>query len=138
MMLAGLTEETVDAFLAAVAPEAPLPLVMAEIRQMGGALGRQPAVPDAVAGRAGAWSVLVIAPMVPELAQVAPQVGRGVLEALRPWAAPGCMINFLGDVSGPEEVLAAYDPADAARLLAVKRAIDPDDVFSHGHALRAR
>lgn len=138
MLLAELTEETVDAFLAAAGPDVPVPLVMAEIRQLGGALSRPAAVPNAVAGRAGAWSVLVLGPMVPELAEVLPPVGRGVLEALRPWAAPGCMVNFLGDVSGPEEVLAAYAPADAERLLAVKRAVDPDDVFSHGHALRAR
>ena len=138
MLLAELTAETVDAFLAVAGPDVQVPLVMAEIRQLGGALGRQPAVPNAVAGRSGAWSVFVIAPMVPELAEVVPHVGRGVLEALRPWAAPGCMVNFLGDVSGPDEVLAAYDPADAQRLLAVKRAIDPGDVFSHGHAIRAR
>ncbi|WP_029430201.1 FAD-binding oxidoreductase [Blastococcus sp. URHD0036] len=137
MLLAELTAETVDAFLAAAGPQAPVPLVMAEIRQLGGALGRQPAVPNAVAGRSGAWSVLVLGPMVPELADVLPAIGRGVLDALRPWAAPGCMVNFLGDVSGPEEVLAAYEPADAVRLRAVKRAVDPADVFSHGHAVRA-
>ncbi len=138
MLLAELTEEAVDAFLAGVAPEAPVPLVMAEIRQLGGALSRPADVPNAVAGRAGAWSVLVIGPMAPELVDVVPQVGRGVLEALRPWAAPGCVLNFLGDVPGAGEVLAAYEPADAERLLAVKRAVDPDDVFSHGHAIRAR
>jgi hypothetical protein len=48
------------------------------------------------------------------------------------------VLNLLGDVSGPEEVLAAYEPADAVRLLAVKRAVDPGDVFSCGHAIRAR
>ncbi len=138
MLLAELTAETVEAFLAAAGPDVPVPLVMAEIRQLGGALGRQPAVPDAVAGRSAAWSVLVVGPMVPELAEVLPRIGRGVLDALRPWAAPGCLVNFLGDVSGPEEVLAAWDSADAARLLAVKRAVDPGDVFSAGHALRAR
>src|SRR3712207_6993679 len=41
MLLRDLTEETVDAFLAGVAPEAPLPLVMAEIRPLGGALDRK-------------------------------------------------------------------------------------------------
>ncbi|MGY1741225.1 MULTISPECIES: FAD-binding oxidoreductase [unclassified Blastococcus] len=138
MLLSELTAETVDAFLAAAGPDVPVPLVMAEIRQLGGALARPAAVPNAVAGRHGAWSVLVLGPMVPELAEVLPQVGRGVLEALRPWAAPGCMVNFLGDVSGPAEVLAAYDPADAERLLAVKAAVDPGDVFSTGHALRTR
>ncbi|MGY1796806.1 FAD-binding oxidoreductase [Geodermatophilus sp. SYSU D00525] len=138
MLLAELTEETVDAFLAVAGPDVQVPLVMAEIRQLGGALARPARVPDAVPGRGAAWSVFVIGPMVPELAEVVPAVGRGVLAALAPWAAPGGMVNFLGDVSGPEEVLAAWDPASAERLLAVKQAVDPDDVFSTGYALRAR
>ncbi|MGY1813859.1 FAD-binding oxidoreductase [Blastococcus sp. SYSU D00820] len=138
MLLAELTEETVDAFLAAAGPQVEVPLIMAEIRQMGGALARPAAVPNAVAGRTGAWSVLVIGPMVPELAEVLPHVGRGVLAALRPWAAPGGMINFLGAVDGPDEVLAAYDPETAERLLAVKRAVDPAGIFSTGYALPVR
>ncbi|MGY1624641.1 FAD-binding oxidoreductase [Geodermatophilus sp. SYSU D00965] len=138
MLLAELTEETVDAFLAAAGPQVELPLVMAEIRMMGGALARQPRVPNAVAGRDAAWSVLVLGPAVPELAEVLPHVGRGVLAALQPWAAPGCMVNFLGDVSGPAEVAAAYPPAVAERLLALKAAVDPQGVFSHGHALDPR
>ncbi|PWW21943.1 FAD/FMN-containing dehydrogenase [Geodermatophilus normandii] len=138
MLLADLPAEAVDAFLAAAGPDVQVPLVMAEIRQMGGALARPARVPDAVPGRDAAWSVFVIGPMVPELAEVVPAVGRGVLAALAPWAAPGGMVNFLGDVSGPDEVLAAWSPEAAERLLAVKRAVDPGDVFSTGYALRAR
>ncbi len=63
-----------------------------------------------------------------------PAVGTGVLGALQPWAAPGCMLNFLGDVSGPEEVAAAYPPGVFQRLREVKAAVDPAGVFSFGHA----
>jgi FAD/FMN-containing dehydrogenase len=136
-LLADLTAETVDALLAAAGPEVHVPLVMVEIRQLGGALGRPAPVPNAVAGRHAPWSVFVVAPMVPELAEVVPHVGRGVLAALQPWRAPGALVNFLGDVSGPDEVLAAWDPEARERLLAVKRAVDPGDVFSGGHAFRA-
>ena len=138
MLLAELTGETVDAFLAAAGPDVPVPLVMAEIRLMGGALAREPHVPSAVAGRDAAWSVFVLGPMVPELAEVLPQVGRGVLAALQPWAAPGCMTNFLGDVAGSAEVAASYPPAVRERLLALKAAVDPGGVFSSGHALSPR
>jgi len=95
-------------------------------------------VPDAVAGRDAAWTVLVVAPMVPELAGVVPSVGRSVLGALAPWAAPGCLVNFLGAVGGPADVVAAYPPAMAERLLEVKRRVDPTGVFSSGHALTER
>jgi FAD/FMN-containing dehydrogenase len=138
MLLAELTEETVEAFLAAAGPQVEVPLVMAELRMMGGALARQPRSPNAVSGRAAAWSVMVLGPAVPELAEVLPHVGRGVLTALRPWAAPGCMVNFLGDVTGPAEVAAAYPPAVAERLLALKQAVDPEGVFSSGYALDPR
>ena len=135
MLLAELTEETVEALLATAGPQVDVPLIMVEIRLLGGALARQPKVPNAVAGRDGAWAVLVLAPGIPELAQVVPVVGRGVLGGLGPWAAPGCLVNFLGDVTGPAEVAAAWSPEVADRLRQVKRAVDPNGVFTFGHAL---
>ena len=90
MLLTELTEETVDALLAAAGPQVADPADH----------GRDPA---AWAGRwagrrrcrtrspaaSGAFSVLVLGPAVPELAEVVPAVGKGVLGALLPWAAPG-------------------------------------------------
>jgi hypothetical protein len=44
------------------------------------------------------------------------------------------LVNFLGDVTGPAEVLNAW-PTDAQRrLVEVKRAVDPAGVFTFGHA----
>src|SRR3954469_4795225 len=124
-----------DAVLAAAGPQLDVPLVMVEIRLLGGQLARRPRHPNAVAGREGAFQVLVLGPAVPELAAVVPALGKGVLAALEPWKAPGCVINFLGDVEGPAEVLASYPPAVAERLQAVKQAVDPDRVFSFGWAI---
>ncbi len=133
-----LSADAVDALLAAAGPHLELPLIMVELRLLGGALSRQPGIPNAVTGRDAAWGLFVLAPGVPELAQVASAVGRGVLDALRPWAAPGCLVNFNGDVSGAEEVAAAYQPATAERLLGLKPVLDPAGTFSFGHALTPR
>jgi hypothetical protein len=135
MLLDDLTEETVDALLRTAGPQLDVPLIMAEVRLMGGALSRPATVPNAVPGRSGAFAVLVLGPGIPELAQVVPAIGRGVLGALQPWASPEKMINFLGDVSGPGEVAAAYPPATLERLRAVKHTVDPAGVFSFGHAI---
>jgi hypothetical protein len=134
MLLSDLTAETVDALLAVAGPQVDVPLIMTELRLMGGALGRQAKVPNAVPGRGGAYSVLVLGPGVPELARVVPAVGKGVLASLAPWASPEKMINFLGDVTGPAEVAAAYPAASIERLREVKRIVDPAGVFSFGHA----
>jgi len=135
MQLAELPEEAVDALLAAAGPQLDIPLIMVEIRLLGGALARQPRVPNAVAGRDGAYQVLTLGPGIPELATVVPALGKGVLKSLEPWKAPGCVTNFLGEVSGPAEVAASYPAGVAERLQAIKQAVDPDRVFSFGHAL---
>jgi FAD/FMN-containing dehydrogenase len=135
MVLRELPAEAVDALLATAGPQLDIPLILAEIRLMGGALGRPAPVPNAVAGRSGAFSLMVLGPGVPELAQVVPAIGTGVLAALAPWRAEESMINLLGDVSGRGEVLAAYPEAFRERLVEVKRAVDPDGVFTFGHAI---
>jgi FAD/FMN-containing dehydrogenase len=135
MLLADLPPEAVDALMAAAGPQLDIPLIMLEIRLMGGALARPAKVPNAVAGRSGAYAVFAIAPGVPELAQVAPAVVRGALGALEPWRSPETVINFLGDVSGPDEVAAAYPPGVYGRLAELKAAVDPHRVFSSGHAI---
>jgi hypothetical protein len=135
MLLRELTEESVDALLATAGPQLDIPLIMAEIRLLGGALGRPAKVPSAVSGRSGAYAVLVLGPGIPELSQVVPAIGRAVLKALEPWKAPESLINFLGEVSGPREVLAAYPAGSRERLVAVKRAVDPDGIFSFGYAI---
>jgi FAD/FMN-containing dehydrogenase len=135
MGLADLPAEAIDAVLAVAGPQVDVPLMMVEFRQLGGALARQPEVPNAVAGRDAAWEVYVIGPGVPELANVVPRVGRGVLAALQPWRSAGSLLNHLGEVSGPDEVAAAYPPGVADRLRAVKQAVDPDGVFAFGHVL---
>jgi hypothetical protein len=134
-LLTDLPEEAVDALLAVAGPQAEIPLMMVEIRLLGGALGRPAKVPNAVPGRDAAFSMFTLGPGVPELAEVVPVVGRAVLGALGPWKSPSSLINFLGDVSGPEEVAAAYPPGVYERLAEVKAAVDPDRVFSFGHAI---
>jgi hypothetical protein len=135
MLLSSLTEEAVDTLLQVAGPQAQVPLIMVELRLLGGQLARQPEVPNAVAGRGGAFSLLVLGPGVPELAEVVPAVGKGLLGAMQPWRAPGVLTNFLGDVSGPEEVAAAYGPGIIERLREVKAQVDPAGVFSFGHAI---
>ena len=134
MGLAELSADTVDALLAVAGPGVEIPLMLVELRQLGGALSRQPQVPNAVAGREVPWELFVLGPAVPELAGVLPLVGGAVLGALEPWKADGGLFNHLGDVSGPEEVARVYPPEVLRRLREVKAAVDPDGMFSFGHA----
>jgi Berberine and berberine like len=52
--------------------------------------------------------------------------------ALAPHVTGGSFLNFLND---PSRTRDAYTAADFARLLEVKRAYDPDNMFGVGHSL---
>jgi FAD/FMN-containing dehydrogenase len=138
-LLASLPAEAVDALIATAGPDVDVPLIMAEVRHMGGALGRPAAVPNAVAGRDGAFSLFVLGPAVPGVQHAVEAAARGVIDALEPWHASGRLFNFLGPTDdGSAAVSAAYRPEDAARLQELKDRFDPHGLFRHGHALRSR
>ncbi|MBW0088799.1 FAD-binding oxidoreductase [Pseudonocardia sp. KRD-184] len=132
--LRALPAEAVDALLAVAGPDVQVPLIMVELRHLGGAVARPPRVPGAVAGRDAAFSLLALGPMAGPLAETMPAITQAVIDRMAPWAGRGALLNFLGQ-AGPDRVAALWDDADRARLLAVRRALDPGSVFSPGHAL---
>jgi hypothetical protein len=136
-LLTDLTAGAVDALLRTAGPDVDVPLIMVEIRQMGGALARQPEVPNSVAGRDGVFSVLVLGPAVPGIEDAVIAAGGDVFTALSPWLTGTSLLNFLGDATTPAQVATAWTPEVHQRLLAVKQDVDPDNVFRMGHALSA-
>lgn len=57
-------------------------------------------------------------------------------EAIRPSAAAGEYVNFLGDADARSAALTAYGEAKLKRLGALKKRWDPDNVFRFNHNLQ--
>lgn len=129
-----LPAAAIDELLALAGPGVDVPLIMVELRHLGGALDRPAPVPDAVAGRDAAFTLFAVGPAAGPPAGVVPAVTRSVVERMAPWAARGPLLNLLGQ-AGPDAVAHLWDDADRARLLAVKRRLDPGNTFRTGHAL---
>ncbi|RTL63683.1 MAG: FAD-binding oxidoreductase [Pseudonocardiaceae bacterium] len=126
--LSALPVEAVDAILATAGPEADCPLAMVELRLLGGAIGREPAVPNAVSGRDAAFSLFTVGvPVGPPIELVAAAAAR-VVESVRPWSCRG-LVNLLGQ-AGPDRVGNLWDGADRARLLAIRGRVDPTGLFA--------
>jgi len=89
------------------------------VRHWGGAIASHPDAGPA-GHRATALSAIVDAPR-PELAAV-----------LAPYATGGSFLNFLAD---PARTDSAFTAPNLRRLREVKRAYDPDALFSVGHAV---
>ena len=128
-LLHSMPTELVDTLLTVAGPSVDVPLVAAELRLMGGALGRPAPVPNAVAGRDGAFSLSVVAPAPPPLVETAHLVTSGVVGALAPWATGTSLVTFAGHGDDPAS---AWTPGVLERLRRVKQSVDPHDVFGGG------
>ena len=138
-LLASFNDVAVDALIETAGPGVDVPLIFAEVRHMGGALGRPAQVPNAVAGREGAFSLFVLGPGAPGIADAAAAAGTRVIESLRPWHTGGRLFNFLGTTDvGPAAVASAYPSEVVSRLQELKDRFDPHGIFRHGHALATR
>ena len=127
-LLHSLPGELVNALLAVAGPDVEIPLAMVELRLMGGALGRPAEVPNAVAGREGAFSLSVVAPAPPPLLETAHAVTAGVLDALQPWSPGTTLVNFAGH-GGDEALGRAWHREVLERLRRVKATVDPRNLF---------
>jgi len=131
--IAELPDEAIDAFVSIAGPDSGSPLLLSELRHLGGALGRP-------AGGGGALSHLdagfvqysVGMPMTPELGEAIPAHLKKIEETMRPWAADGGYYNF---TEGPCDVDAILPPDTCTRLGEVKRRWDPDSRIVANHAV---
>ncbi|MFA5567070.1 MAG: FAD-binding oxidoreductase [Trueperaceae bacterium] len=132
-LLRELPPEAVETLLAAAGPGVDLPLIMVEVRMMGGALARPPQVPNAVGGRHAAFSLEVVGACPPPMKEAVTAAGNAVLAALEPWSTGGTLINFQGDATSPQAVSHAWPEPTWARLQELKHRRDPEGRFAFGY-----
>jgi FAD/FMN-containing dehydrogenase len=130
-MLRALSPGAIDALLEVAGPESGSPLIMLEVRQLGGALARiSGRLSPMGAGEAGYSMNGVGATFTPEMAEGVKAHLARVTEATREHQTGETYLNFMElDAAGEERVRAAYPPEDWRRLVALKDRLDPGNVF---------
>jgi hypothetical protein len=127
-----LPDEAIAAFAALADPETS-PLLLTELRQLGGALGRPDADGGALTHLDAAFVMLGIGmPMTPELGQAIEGQLDGFDEAMAPWVAAGGYFNFAERPCDADAILPA---GTCARLSKVKRQWDPDGTIVANHVV---
>lgn len=130
-MLASLPDAGVDAFLAQAGPDAQTSLLVAELRQLGGALGR-PHEGGGVLSHLDAQFLSFGCGMVmsPEMGAVVHADAVGLTEALSPFANGRQYLNF---AENPVDVRSAFRVEAWAQLAGIRSAVDPHGVFVANH-----
>lgn len=135
LLLRELPSEAIRAVLQVAGPDVDVPLIMVELRLLGGALAHEQGAANAVGGRDAAFALTVVGPFPEPLRQAVTHAGAAVLAAVKPWATGGTQINFQGDATTEEEVRHAWPEATWQRLRDLKRARDPEGRFEFGYGV---
>jgi hypothetical protein len=134
-LLAELTPEAIDAFVAAVGPGSGSGLLTVELRHLGGALARPRPEHGAIAAFDAEFALFAagIAP-TPELHAKAEADLRRLLAAMQPWVARQTYMNF---VERREDARRFVSEQAYRRLLRIKAAVDPRNLIRSNHPLEA-
>jgi FAD/FMN-containing dehydrogenase len=127
-MLRDLSPETIETLVGLGSDS---PLIMLELRQLGGALSRPPSELSPMGRSNAPFTMNAIGPtFTPEMAQAVRSYLAHVAEAIRPHASGTTYVNFMDlDGATPERVKAAYSPEDWKRLIELKDRRDPHNLF---------
>jgi hypothetical protein len=132
-VLGELPDEALDAFTEAGGPDSDSPLLLAELRHLGGALGR-PAENGGALGKLDGEFVLLGIGMLMDPAMREP-IGAHLdklVDAMKPWANEGGYFNY---AERPCDVDAILPAATCERLGHVKRSWDPNGLILANHSV---
>lgn len=133
-MLGSLPDAAVDAFLAAAGPGSGTALLAAELRQLGGALGRPSPAGGALTHLDAQFLVFGVAVAAsPALAEAGRASARTLVDALAPWANGRTYLSFAEETV---DASTGYRPDAWARLVALRAELDPQGVLVANHPVR--
>jgi FAD/FMN-containing dehydrogenase len=132
-MLAELPRDAVEAFVATAGPGSGSPLLAAELRQLGGALGRRPEIHGATSHLDGAFAMFAGGLAVnDELALANMAAARELGAALQPWCNKRPYLNFESHPSGAARF---FDDETYGRLRSIKALVDPRSLIHANHPI---
>lgn len=133
LLLSSADQDLATAILDHVGAGTRNPLMITELRHLGGKAAIDVPEGSAAGGRAGRFSCYAIGVPDPSLFEtVLPAVAGRLVAAIAPWTAPETNVNFAGRFRSAEHFASAWPPDTFARLAAVKKAYDPLGLFTYG------
>jgi hypothetical protein len=133
-LLDGMPEDAIQAFLQHAGPGSTSTLLLHELRQLGGALGRPHQGAGALPMVRGAFLALGCAiAATPEMGAAGQRDADVFVRALAPFGSGRQYLNFVEHTVDPS---AGYDPVTWGRLVTIKSAFDPDGVVVGNHLVR--
>ncbi len=128
--MADLPDEAVDT-LVGVATRPVSPMSQIVLTACGGAIARVPDESTALRERQAPWIIHYLS-VWPDPADDEINIAftRDAAARMKPWASGGVYLNFIGD-EGRDRIVSSFGPEKYAKLRALKKVWDADNVFRH-------
>ncbi len=131
LMLASLPAEAIDTIVRVAGPQAGAPLVVVELRHVGGEMKRVRPANGALAAVDADYALFAAgAAPFPQAASAVDRCLAQVRTAMSPWAARQMYLNLAETRRDPA---AFWSPRAYDRLRRIKAAVDPDDLIRSNH-----
>ncbi|MFF7858134.1 FAD-binding protein [Streptomyces sp. NPDC007904] len=137
LLLRELTADAIRAFLDEVGPDVPdCPLLVAQIRHMGGALARPARAEDAICARDAHHLLETVAVLPsPPVAAAVERATASLHTAMAPYGTGRTMVNIHGTPGDAADRARAWTPEVYDRLRRAKRTYDPHNLLRFGHTV---
>jgi FAD/FMN-containing dehydrogenase len=134
-VLAELSDEAIDAWVGVAGPESGSPLLLSEIRHLGGALARPAENGGALSKLDSPFAIYSVGmQMSPEMGEACHAHLAKIDEAMRPWAGDGAYFNFR---ESPSDLDRIHPPDVCDRLAEAKAKWDPEGRIVANHQVSA-
>ncbi|WP_151484699.1 FAD-binding oxidoreductase [Streptomyces albicerus] len=136
-LLRDLPPEAIRTFLDEVGPTVPdCPLLIVELRHMGGALARPTPTEDAVCARDASYFLETVAVLSsPETAEAVERATAALHTAMAPYGTGRTMVNIHGKPGTESDRARAWTPEVYNRLRRTKSTYDPANLLRFGHTV---
>ncbi len=132
-MLGSLPADAVTTFVAAAGPESGSTLLVSELRQLGGALGRPAPSHGALPMLDAEFALFGVGMAInPEMAAATVADGEQLVDAMAPWTNGRSYLNFR---EGPTDVATGYREDVLERLRRIRAAVDPQSIMHANHEI---
>ncbi len=133
-MVDAMPDAAIDTFVAQSGPDSRSSLLLSELRQLGGALGRPHPQAGAMPMLDGAFlSFAAAIAATPEMGAAGQADADAFAAAMAPFGSGRQYLNFVEHTVDPS---ISYDPVAWGRLVAIKSAFDPDGLIVGNHPVR--
>jgi hypothetical protein len=133
-MLRAFDQAVVDALVELPPVSFQGPYFFVELRHLGGALGREPAIPNAVGNRDAAFTFQILSLFDPAQIEAIVAAHQTLRARVAPWATGGELLNFVnGGNTTVDRVRSAYNVDAYTRLATLKATYDPENTFRFNH-----